>query len=80
MDRGLSFGVGSPSHLEDVLSFACQIKLSCDRAVTVVCCFKSLLWLNRTKDSPDTSNFPVFFLKDDSTVTLKSHDSLTAVC
>ena len=30
------FWAGLPSHLEDVFSFACPIKLSCDRAVTLV--------------------------------------------
>ena len=26
----LSFGVGPPSHFEEILSFACQVKLSCN--------------------------------------------------
>ena len=33
------FWVSPPSRLEDVLSFACQIKLTCNRAVTQVCHF-----------------------------------------
>ena len=51
------FWVGLPSHLKDVLSFACQIKLSCNtslpfklsytRAVTLICHFKFLLWWDR---------------------------------
>ena len=34
------FWVSLPSHLKYVFSFACQIKLSCDRAVTLVHHFK----------------------------------------
>ena len=44
------FWVSPPSYLEDILSFACQIKLSCHLAVTLVCCFKSLLPWDRTKE------------------------------
>ena len=54
----LSFWVSLPSHLEGVLSFACQIKLSCNQAVTLVHHFKSLLWWDRTEEithSPDIS-------------------------
>ena len=62
--------VGPPSHLENVFSFACQIKLICNQAVTLVhqiklsynsavtlvCHFKSLLQQNRTKEITQSSN------------------------
>ena len=48
MDWGFSFGVSPPSHFKGVLTFACQIKLSCNRDVTLVHHFKYLLWWNRT--------------------------------
>ena len=54
----LFFWVGLPSSLEDVFSFAFQIKLSCNQAVMPVCHFKSLLQQDRTKEithSPDIS-------------------------
>ena len=50
MDWCLSIGVGPPSRLEGVLSFACWIKLSCNWAVTLVCHFKFLLWWERTEE------------------------------
>ena len=52
--------VGPHSCLEDVFSFACQIKLSCNWTVILVHCFKFLLWRDRTGEfthSPDTSKF-----------------------
>ena len=36
----LFFWVGPPSHLRNVFSFACQIKLICNQAVTLVCQIK----------------------------------------
>ena len=42
--------VGLPLHLKDVFSFACQITLSCNQAVTLVCHFKFLLQRDRTKE------------------------------
>ena len=46
----LFFWVSPPSYLEDLFSFACQIKLSYNWCVTLVSCFKSLLWWDRTKE------------------------------
>ena len=57
------FWVGLPSHLEDVFSFACQIKLSCNWAVTLVHCFKILLWQDRTKKSTHSLTSLVLFLR-----------------
>ena len=42
--------VRPPSQLKDVFSFACQIKLSCNQAVTLVCHFKFLLQRDRTEE------------------------------
>ena len=42
--------VRPPSHVKDVFSFACQIKLSCNQAVTRVCHFKFLLQRDRTEE------------------------------
>ena len=66
----LFFWVGLSSCLEDVFSFACQIKLSCNTGplfklscnpvVTLVHCFKFLLQQDRAKKithSPNTSIF-----------------------
>ena len=54
----LFFWVSLPSCLKDAFSFTCQIKLSCNKAVTLVRRFKSLLQWNRTEEiihSPDIS-------------------------
>ena len=65
----LSFWVSPPSYLEGVLSFDCQIKLSCNRAVTLVCHFKSLLQWDRTEEmthSPDISETNLMSSEDQS--------------
>ena len=53
------FWVGPPSCLEDVFSFAYQIKLICNQAATLVhVSLQNLLWQDRTEEitnSPDTS-------------------------
>ena len=46
----LFFWVCLPSCLKDVFSFACQIKLSFNWAVTLVHSFKSLLWWDGTEE------------------------------
>ena len=44
--------LGRPaSPLKDVCSFACQIKLSCNQAVTLVCHFKFLVQWGRTEET-----------------------------
>ena len=57
------FWVGLLSHLEDVFSFACQIKLNYNQAVTLVHCLKFLLQWDRTEEithSPDKTMFGDF--------------------
>ena len=52
------FRVRPPSRLEDVFSFVCLIKLSCNLAGTLARHFKFLPWQDSTKEiihSPDTS-------------------------
>ena len=58
MSRASLFGVGPPSCLQGVLFFACQIKLSCNQASTLISHFRFLLQWDRTEDithSPDIS-------------------------
>ena len=50
MDWGSSFGLACPHASRMYFSFARQIKLSCNWAVTLVCCFKFSLWRDRTKE------------------------------
>ena len=56
MDWGLSFWISRPSCLKSELSFACQVKLSCNRAVTLVLHFKALLWWDRTEEITHSPN------------------------
>ena len=56
MDGSLSIGVSLPSCLEGVLCLACQMKFWCNRAVTLVHHFKSLLWRYRTEEIAHTRN------------------------
>ena len=65
----LFFWVSPPLCLkdEDVFSFVCQIKLSCNRAVTLVHHFKFLLRWDRTEEirhSPDNMIFVFLCLID----------------
>ena len=59
-DRLRPFPLGSVCPhpgIQGVLSFACQIKLSCNQAVTLTHCFKFLLQQDRTEEiihSPDS--------------------------
>ena len=53
---------GLPSCLKGVLSFVCQVKLSCNKEVTLVHHFKSLLWQDRTEEITHSPNmYHVFF-------------------
>ena len=48
--------VGLPSRPKGVLSFVCQVKLSCNQAVTLVHHFKSVLWQDRTEEITPSPN------------------------
>ena len=56
----LFFWLSLPSHLEDVFSFACQIKLSCNWPVTLVHHFKLLLQRDRTEEITHSLNITVY--------------------